>query len=234
VYLAGRALDLTVNEISGLWHGPVRPALHRFIKQGRKPGAHAAHPMKMLATRRDHQPIEAQRPHATPVQKAWMEIRVSAKGDTAKTGQIDCKAIAPLLKDNKNPSEPDIDTCDVGQPRRCGTYQHGGGGKIKQISGTYPTKAPRGERMSVPSRNVASPDSFRGAPSACACWLILGARYVAENAGTVASPPSGPQFAVGNPASGLSDLSSRRATRHSPSRSRSFRDGLWHRTALPF
>ena len=55
-----------------------------------------------------------------PVQKAWMEIRVPQCG-YCQTGQI-MQAIA-LLKDNKNPSDQDIDTVMSGNLCRCGTYQ---------------------------------------------------------------------------------------------------------------
>jgi len=55
-----------------------------------------------------------------PVQKAWMEIRVPQCG-YCQTGQI-MQAIA-LLKDNKNPSDQDIDTAMSGNLCRCGTYQ---------------------------------------------------------------------------------------------------------------
>jgi isoquinoline 1-oxidoreductase alpha subunit len=55
-----------------------------------------------------------------PVQKAWMEIRVPQCG-YCQTGQI-MQAIA-LLKENKNPSDQDIDTAMSGNICRCGTYQ---------------------------------------------------------------------------------------------------------------
>jgi isoquinoline 1-oxidoreductase subunit alpha len=55
-----------------------------------------------------------------PVQKAWMEIRVPQCG-YCQTGQI-MQAIS-LLKDNKNPSDQDIDTAMSGNICRCGTYQ---------------------------------------------------------------------------------------------------------------
>jgi len=54
-----------------------------------------------------------------PVQKAWMEIRVPQCG-YCQTGQI-MQAIA-LLKDNKQPSDKDIDTAMAGNICRCGTY----------------------------------------------------------------------------------------------------------------
>ncbi|MGB0038898.1 MAG: (2Fe-2S)-binding protein, partial [Terriglobales bacterium] len=55
-----------------------------------------------------------------PVQKAWMEIRVPQCG-YCQTGQI-MQAIA-MLKDNKNPSDDDIDVAMSGNLCRCGTYQ---------------------------------------------------------------------------------------------------------------
>jgi isoquinoline 1-oxidoreductase alpha subunit len=55
-----------------------------------------------------------------PVQKAWMEIRVPQCG-YCQTGQI-MQAIA-FLKDNKNPTDQDIDTAMSGNICRCGTYQ---------------------------------------------------------------------------------------------------------------
>ena len=55
-----------------------------------------------------------------PVQKAWMEIKVPQCG-YCQSGQI-MRAIA-LLKDNKNPSDQDIDTAMSGNLCRCGTYQ---------------------------------------------------------------------------------------------------------------
>ena len=55
-----------------------------------------------------------------PVQKAWMEIRVPQCG-YCQTGQI-MQAIA-LLKENKHPSDQDIDTAMSGNLCRCGTYQ---------------------------------------------------------------------------------------------------------------
>jgi isoquinoline 1-oxidoreductase alpha subunit len=59
-------------------------------------------------------------PPMHPVQKAWMEIRVPQCG-YCQTGQI-MQAIS-LLKDNKNPSDQDIDTAMSGNICRCGTYQ---------------------------------------------------------------------------------------------------------------
>lgn len=55
-----------------------------------------------------------------PVQKAWMEIRVPQCG-YCQTGQI-MQAIA-LLKDNKHPSDEDIDAAMSTNLCRCGTYQ---------------------------------------------------------------------------------------------------------------
>jgi isoquinoline 1-oxidoreductase alpha subunit len=55
-----------------------------------------------------------------PVQKAWMEIKVPQCG-YCQTGQI-MQAIA-LLKENKQPSDSDIDTAMAGNLCRCGTYQ---------------------------------------------------------------------------------------------------------------
>jgi isoquinoline 1-oxidoreductase alpha subunit len=55
-----------------------------------------------------------------PVQKAWLDIRVPQCG-YCQSGQI-MQAIA-LLKDNKNPSDDDIDVAMSGNLCRCGTYQ---------------------------------------------------------------------------------------------------------------
>jgi len=55
-----------------------------------------------------------------PVQQAWMEIRVPQCG-YCQTGQI-MQAIA-LLKDNRNPTDDEIDTAMSGNICRCGTYQ---------------------------------------------------------------------------------------------------------------
>lgn len=55
-----------------------------------------------------------------PVQKAWLDIRVPQCG-YCQSGQI-MQAIA-LLKDNKNPSDQDIDMVMSGNICRCGTYQ---------------------------------------------------------------------------------------------------------------
>jgi isoquinoline 1-oxidoreductase subunit alpha len=55
-----------------------------------------------------------------PVQMAWMEIRVPQCG-YCQTGQI-MQAIA-MLKENKTPSDDDIDMAMSGNLCRCGTYQ---------------------------------------------------------------------------------------------------------------
>jgi isoquinoline 1-oxidoreductase alpha subunit len=55
-----------------------------------------------------------------PVQKAWMEIKVPQCG-YCQTGQI-MQAIS-LLKENKTPSDEDIDGAMSGNLCRCGTYQ---------------------------------------------------------------------------------------------------------------
>ena len=55
-----------------------------------------------------------------PVQKAWMEIRVPQCG-YCQTGQI-MQAIA-MLKENKNPTDDDVDMVMSGNLCRCGTYQ---------------------------------------------------------------------------------------------------------------
>ena len=59
-------------------------------------------------------------PAVHPVQKAWMEIKVPQCG-YCQTGQI-MQAIS-LLKENKNPSDAEIDTAMSGNICRCGTYQ---------------------------------------------------------------------------------------------------------------
>jgi isoquinoline 1-oxidoreductase alpha subunit len=58
-------------------------------------------------------------PPVHPVQKAWLDIRVPQCG-YCQSGQI-MQAIA-LLKDNKNPTDQDIDTVMSGNLCRCGTY----------------------------------------------------------------------------------------------------------------
>ena len=55
-----------------------------------------------------------------PVQRAWLDIRVPQCG-YCQPGQI-MQAIA-LLKDNKSPSDSDIDQAMSGNLCRCGTYQ---------------------------------------------------------------------------------------------------------------
>ncbi len=55
-----------------------------------------------------------------PVQKAWMEIRVPQCG-YCQTGPI-MQAIV-RLKENKHPSDQDIDVAMSGNLCRCGTYQ---------------------------------------------------------------------------------------------------------------
>ena len=54
-----------------------------------------------------------------PVQEKWIEFNVPQCG-YCQTGQI-MQAIA-LLKDNRNPSDQDIDTVMSGNLCRCGTY----------------------------------------------------------------------------------------------------------------
>lgn len=56
---------------------------------------------------------------AHPVQTAWLAVRVPQCG-YCQPGQI-MQAIA-LLKDNKAPSDPDIDKAMSGNLCRCGTY----------------------------------------------------------------------------------------------------------------
>ena len=55
-----------------------------------------------------------------PVQQAWVEVRVPQCG-YCQTGQI-MQAIA-LLRENRAPSDQDIDTAMSGNLCRCGTYQ---------------------------------------------------------------------------------------------------------------
>ena len=55
-----------------------------------------------------------------PVQRAWLEARVPQCG-YCQTGQI-MQAIA-LLRENRVPSDRDIDTAMSGNLCRCGTYQ---------------------------------------------------------------------------------------------------------------
>jgi len=55
-----------------------------------------------------------------PVQKAWMQINVPQCG-YCQVGQI--MQAAALLKENRNPSDKDIDEAMSGNICRCGTYQ---------------------------------------------------------------------------------------------------------------
>ena len=54
-----------------------------------------------------------------PLQKAWIELDVPQCG-YCQGGQIMSAAV--LLKENKNPSEQDIDNAMAGNICRCGTY----------------------------------------------------------------------------------------------------------------
>lgn len=54
-----------------------------------------------------------------PLQKAWLELDVSQCG-YCQAGQIMSAAV--LLKENKNPTEQDIDDAMAGNICRCGTY----------------------------------------------------------------------------------------------------------------
>lgn len=54
-----------------------------------------------------------------PLQKAWLETDVSQCG-YCQSGQIMSAAV--LLRENKNPSDADIDTAMAGNICRCGTY----------------------------------------------------------------------------------------------------------------
>ncbi|WP_316767081.1 (2Fe-2S)-binding protein [Pedobacter frigiditerrae] len=54
-----------------------------------------------------------------PLQKAWLDLDVSQCG-YCQAGQIMSAAV--LLKENKNPSEQDIDDAMSGNICRCGTY----------------------------------------------------------------------------------------------------------------
>jgi isoquinoline 1-oxidoreductase alpha subunit len=54
-----------------------------------------------------------------PLQKAWIELDVPQCG-YCQGGQIMSAAV--LLKENKNPTEKDIDNAMVGNICRCGTY----------------------------------------------------------------------------------------------------------------
>ncbi len=54
-----------------------------------------------------------------PVQKAWLELDVAQCG-YCQTGQIMSAAV--LLRENKNPTDTDIDNAMAGNICRCGTY----------------------------------------------------------------------------------------------------------------
>ena len=54
-----------------------------------------------------------------PVQKAWLELDVAQCG-YCQSGQI--MAAAVLLRENKNPTDADIDAAMAGNICRCGTY----------------------------------------------------------------------------------------------------------------
>ena len=54
-----------------------------------------------------------------PLQKAWIELDVPQCG-YCQSGQIMSAAV--LLKENKNPTEKDIDLAMSGNLCRCGTY----------------------------------------------------------------------------------------------------------------
>jgi isoquinoline 1-oxidoreductase alpha subunit len=54
-----------------------------------------------------------------PVQKAWLELDVAQCG-YCQSGQIMSAAV--LLRENKNPTDEDIDAAMAGNICRCGTY----------------------------------------------------------------------------------------------------------------
>lgn len=54
-----------------------------------------------------------------PLQKAWLELDVAQCG-YCQSGQIMSAAV--LLRENKNPSDADIDAAMAGNICRCGTY----------------------------------------------------------------------------------------------------------------
>jgi isoquinoline 1-oxidoreductase subunit alpha len=54
-----------------------------------------------------------------PVQKAWLELDVAQCG-YCQSGQIMSAAV--LLRENKNPTDDDIDAAMAGNICRCGTY----------------------------------------------------------------------------------------------------------------
>ncbi|MET0464251.1 MAG: (2Fe-2S)-binding protein [Chitinophagaceae bacterium] len=57
--------------------------------------------------------------HTHPLQKAWLELDVSQCG-YCQAGQIMSAAV--LLRENKNPTDQDIDDAMAGNICRCGTY----------------------------------------------------------------------------------------------------------------
>jgi isoquinoline 1-oxidoreductase alpha subunit len=57
--------------------------------------------------------------HDHPVQKAWMEMDVSQCG-YCQSGQMMSAAV--LIRENKNPTDADIDAAMGGNICRCGTY----------------------------------------------------------------------------------------------------------------
>ncbi|MCG2613535.1 (2Fe-2S)-binding protein [Terrimonas sp. NA20] len=57
--------------------------------------------------------------HTHPLQKAWLDLDVSQCG-YCQAGQIMSAAV--LLKENKNPTDQDIDDAMAGNICRCGTY----------------------------------------------------------------------------------------------------------------
>ena len=64
--------------------------------------------IKGLSAKNDH-----------PLQKAWLELDVSQCG-YCQAGQIMSAAV--LLKENKNPTDEDINDAMAGNICRCGTY----------------------------------------------------------------------------------------------------------------
>jgi isoquinoline 1-oxidoreductase alpha subunit len=54
-----------------------------------------------------------------PIQKAWLELDVAQCG-YCQSGQIMSAAV--LLRENKNPTDADIDAAMAGNICRCGTY----------------------------------------------------------------------------------------------------------------
>jgi isoquinoline 1-oxidoreductase alpha subunit len=57
--------------------------------------------------------------HTHPLQKAWLDLDVSQCG-YCQAGQIMSAAV--LLRENKNPTDQDIDDAMAGNICRCGTY----------------------------------------------------------------------------------------------------------------